>query len=316
MALSFLDSIWLRCAAELELPVARGGEAYVHFDGRVLHIADATALDEDDSLAQLLFHEICHLLVQGPARRHTPDWGLDNQGGLDEAADALRERAALRLQAHLAGAFSLRAHLFPTTVVRPFFEALPDDALFVDGEDDGSSALARAAATRAGHAPFRAALSLALGATARALFIECHRGGAALDARRRCGDCAWRAPSGHCRAADRRLFVRSDELGCARHESTLDCLRCGACCRSGYDAVPARARDRIVKRHPQLLVARTGGLDVARRLVDGEDRCAALVGAGPYACSIYADRPRTCSELPQGGAACLTARRRVGLSLA
>jgi Fe-S-cluster containining protein len=56
------------------------------------------------------------------------------------------------------------------------------------------------------------------------------------------------------------------------------------------------------------------------------DRCAALGGgevvAGGsgltttrYGCVIYDDRPRTCREFTLGSAHCLTARRRVGLSL-
>ena len=55
------------------------------------------------------------------------------------------------------------------------------------------------------------------------------------------------------------------------------------------------------------------------------DRCAALCGGEPdaakpervtrYYCAIYDDRPRTCRDFTLGSAHCLTARRRVGLSL-
>jgi len=57
------------------------------------------------------------------------------------------------------------------------------------------------------------------------------------------------------------------------------------------------------------------------------DRCIALAGGVeekkpdgtavfvPYACSIYADRPKSCQEFERHGEHCLTARRRVGLSL-
>jgi hypothetical protein len=318
MAHPELDPVWMECARRLDLPVARGGDSYVHFDGATLHIAGDRELDADDSLAQLVMHEICHLLVQGPSRRHVRDWGLDNTGGPETPADEMRERAALRLQAHLGSAFGLRDRLFPTTVVRPFYEGLPRRPLD-ERDDDGSVALARAAATRAGHEPFRRALADALGSTAALLALPQHRGGAALDDSVRCGGCAWRAPSGLCRAADRRVFVAVDEVGCARREEALDCLACGACCRSGYDAVPAGPRSRLARRHPQLVVGRAdGGVDVRRVLVDDEDRCAALAGplSGPYRCSVYADRPRACADLPTGGAACLQARRRVGLSFA
>ena len=316
MALSQLDPIWITCVGELALPVLRGGDAYVHFDGHTLRVADDDALDHDDSLAQLVLHEICHALVQGPQHRHTPDWGLDNTGA--DPFDDVRERAAVRLQAHLLGRHGLRAHLFPTTVVRPFFEALPRDTMTPTSRelDDGSCALAVAAATRAGQLPFRPALQRALVATAQALALPLHRNGAPLADELRCADCAWRAGSGLCHAAERRVFVRPEAIGCVRHEPRLDCLTCGACCRSGYDAVPAGTREQIVKRHPALVVAREGGFDLARITVGGEDRCASLSGPteGPYACTVYADRPRACSQLPTGEGACLTARRRVGLS--
>jgi hypothetical protein len=312
--LAFLDDIWLACARELDLPVQRGGDAYVHFDGHTLHIADPQHLDADDSVAQLVLHEICHALVQGPAQRHDSDWGLDNTGA--ETFDEVRERAAVRLQAHLCESHGLRPHLFPTTVVRPFFEALPREPIAIAAHDDGSIALARAAATRAGKAPYARALARALHASAAALSIEHHRSGAVRREGARCGDCVWRRASGLCRAADEKIFVAPDEIACARHEAKLDCLECGACCRSGYDAVPVRRREAVVTRHPALLVVRDGGHDLRRADVDGENRCVALAGVGPHRCSIYADRPRACADLPAGGAACLTARRRVGLSLA
>jgi Fe-S-cluster containining protein len=45
------------------------------------------------------------------------------------------------------------------------------------------------------------------------------------------------------------------------------------------------------------------------------DRCAALEGDGRYHCVIYDDRPKTCRDFTLGSENCLTARRRVGLSL-
>ena len=48
---------------------------------------------------------------------------------------------------------------------------------------------------------------------------------------------------------------------------------------------------------------------------DGE-RCSALEVTPPrYRCVIYDDRPKTCRDFTLGSAHCLTARRRVGLSL-
>ena len=309
MALPALDSIWIACAAALDLPVVRGGDSYVHFDGARLHISTDDTLDHDDSLAQLLLHEICHLLVQGPDRRNAPDWGLDNTGA--DPFDDEREKAAVRLQAHLAGGHGLRRFLYPTTVVRPFFESLPDDAL---AGDDPSSQMARDAATRAGHSPYERALGTALRGTAVTLGIAQHASGGALREDLRCGDCAW-LDDGNCVAADAPIPVSAATVGCTRHTPALDCQRCGACCRSGYDLVPCEPDDVVHRRHPQLVVTSDGTSELRREPQFGEDRCAALQGRERFACAIYDDRPDTCSSLPAGGDGCLVARRRVGLSL-
>jgi hypothetical protein len=315
-----VDDLWLEAARTIELPVARGGDAYVHFDGRTLHIADDEHLDADDSVAQLVLHEICHLLVQGPARRYAPDWGLDNTTNDDE----MNERAAVRLQAHLLGAYGLRGHLYPTTVVREFFDSLPANALgrAEEAAGDVSIALARRAAERAGRWPFDPTLDEALAATAARLGVPRHPttgvpmpdAGIAVGA---CGACAWRGDDGICRQSQKYVRVAADERGCARWEPALDCLDCGACCRSAYDAVPVEEGEAFAVRHPELVVVDTAGWWI-RRVPDGEHtRCALLHGAeaGPYRCRAYPDRPRACAELAPGGEHCLTARRRVGLTV-
>src|SRR5262245_12386231 len=114
-AMTDLDRIWIDAAARLGIAVRRTGrsqgdvDAYVHYDGRTLHLAADAELDADDTVAQLVFHELCHALVQGPAAFRAPDWGLDNTSD----RDAERERAAVRLQAHLAGLHGLRGMFFP-----------------------------------------------------------------------------------------------------------------------------------------------------------------------------------------------------------
>src|SRR6185295_13256077 len=113
----------IQAAESLGVPVRRGGDAYVHFDGRTLFVAEDAHLDPDDSVAQLVLHELCHALVEGPGAMTTPDWGLDNTSD----RDALREEACVRLEAHLTGHYGLRDVLYPTTEVRGFFEALPRD---------------------------------------------------------------------------------------------------------------------------------------------------------------------------------------------
>ena len=322
-----LDDIWLRAAAELGIPVVRGGDAYVHFDGERLHIADDAALDSDDTVAQLVLHELCHALVQGPENARVADWGLDNTSDRDEQ----RERACVRLQAHLTGGYGLRGTLFPTTVVRAFFEALPDDALgqgMRDGDrdaheperahesNDESVQLARVAATRAGVRPFGPVLREALRESAALVIGEGarhHKSGHALGASgKRCGDCVWRTDGGFCRQSIRRALVTVDEPACVRHEGALDCLTCGACCRSAYDSVTVSPRDAVRTLHPSLVVYRSSYMELLR----SGDRCAALEGTpgGPFRCTIYEDRPRTCRDFEAGGRHCLDARRRVGLT--
>ena len=105
---------------------------------------------------------------------------------------------------------------------------------------------------------------------------------------------------------------------CERFEAALDCQTCGACCRAAYHSVEVSRRDPVVKAQPALIVDRGSYLEIRRN----GDRCAALVGGAVehgtttrYHCAIYDDRPRTCRDFTLGSAHCLTARRRVGLSL-
>jgi hypothetical protein len=324
--MSALDDVWINAGARLGIPVARGGDAYVHYDGVQLHICTDEHLDADDTVAQLVLHELCHALVQGERNQRARDWGLDNTH--DE--DVWREMAAIRLQAHLCGAFALRAHLFPTTILRRFFETLPADAFapnehgYLTGpaeRTDHSVAFARAAARRAAREPWAGILDEALRQSAAALGVELHRvTGAPLAASgRRCGACAWRTVGGVCLVEGHKR-VRPDERACARWESAPDCLACGACCRDAYDSVTVAPRDLVRHRHPSLVLDRGSYRELARaKIADDtgeESRCAALAGpsGGDWRCTIYDDRPRTCREFTAASRHCLTARRRVGLS--
>src|SRR5919198_117104 len=121
-----LDQIWLGAAGRIGLRIERSGEVYASTDGRsTLSIADRAFLDADDCLAQMIFHELCHSLVEGPDAFARPDWGLDNTGGRDQT----REHACLRLQAHLAGRHGLRGFLAPKTNPPTFYDRLPADPL-------------------------------------------------------------------------------------------------------------------------------------------------------------------------------------------
>ncbi|MDQ3036966.1 MAG: YkgJ family cysteine cluster protein, partial [Myxococcota bacterium] len=119
-----------------------------------------------------------------------------------------------------------------------------------------------------------------------------------------------------CLAA--RRAVRAELPACERWEDALDCQRCAACCRSAFDTLLVGPRERIVRRHPALIVVKDGSHEMPRP----EGTCAALEtapsGAGDerdrYACRVYDDRPRTCREFTRGSENCLLARQRVGLS--
>jgi hypothetical protein len=335
-----VDEIWLATARKLGLQVHRSDAAYASYDGRGgLVVAGPAQLDADDSLAQLVFHELCHALVAGPEAMRELDWGLCNEDG----RDLVCEHACHRLQAALSDRHGLRALMAVTTEHRPYWDTLPDDPL-ADG-DDPAIDLAQAAWLRARRSVWADALQAALCATAEIAAVTrpfsaeaslwsatqpLHASGFPLghDPARTCGDCAWLfvAGPGHpvprCRQTRRGVHerarrVQASDRACDRFERALTmdaCATCGACCRQGFDLVAVRAREPITRRHPELLQLDRHGLGVPRP----NGLCVALEGEGedqqPYRCRIYADRPHACADFEVGGDACLEARRRVGLS--
>lgn len=325
-----LAEVWLGAARRIGLRVIRTPDAYAATDGRgTLAIGDDATLDADDSLAQMIFHELCHSLVEGEDAFSVPDWGMDNTGPDHD----WREHACLRTQWVLAGRHGLRAVFAPTTEFRSFWDglgsALSGDVLAP--RTDPSVQAAITALRRAGHPPWAPALDEALAATARiaaatapfATGPSLWRGVApaparhpsglpAGDAAGSCADCAWRfvaRGTSRCRQAGARI----DDAwpACERFERALDCQDCGACCRAAYHSVEVSRRDPAVAAQPQMIVDRGAYLELRR----AGDRCAALHGDGRFHCAIYDDRPRTCREFTNGSDHCLTARRRVGLSL-
>lgn len=155
-----LDAIWLTVAARVGFRVERSGEVYASTDGRgVMSIGDAGTLDPDDCLAQMILHELCHSLIEGPQSLSVPDFGLDNEG----ERDVVREHACLRLQAWLTERHGLRQVLAPTTDFRTYYDDLPSDPF--SGED-AAIALARAGAARSEEAPWAPHLTEGLRATA------------------------------------------------------------------------------------------------------------------------------------------------------
>jgi hypothetical protein len=331
-----LDAVWLACAERIGLRVVRSDDVYAATDGRgTLMLGRADALDVDDCAAQMIFHELCHSLVEGPGSLEREDWGLDNATDRDLPS----EHACLRVQALLADEWRLRRVLAPTTEHRAFYDRLPADPL--TPPHDPTVLMARAAAVRAERSPWAPHLSVALEATSvivRAVSEAAVVGFETLLSRldpprerhalgfplarsghRTCGECAWRHRAGPGRRVDRCRQGRGARVdvgarACERFEPALDCEPCGACCREAYGAVQVRRGEPFSVAHAELLTREGRTLWLVR---EGE-RCPALDGEGsaaaPYRCRHYDERPRTCRDFERGGEHCLTARRRVGLS--
>ncbi len=155
-----LDLIWLHAAKSLGINVERSPDVFASWNGvDTLLIGTAETLDSDDSLAQMILHELCHLLVEGPEAMSKPDWGLEN-----DPSKIAHEHATLRLQAALADTVGLRPFFAATTVFRKYYDALPDNPL--GDEPDPAIQLAVVAWERSRIEPWAAAIDSALRMTA------------------------------------------------------------------------------------------------------------------------------------------------------
>ncbi len=155
-----LDLVWRRCATELGFDIVRSGEVYASFDGhRRISLSTPDDFDADDSLAQMILHELCHALIAGPDALTREDWGLDNTS----ERDLEQEHATHRLQAHLADRWGLRALFAVTTQWRDHWDRLPRDPL---AGDTPAAIRAREARQRADRDPWAGALRRAFGRTA------------------------------------------------------------------------------------------------------------------------------------------------------
>lgn len=332
-----LDLIWLSFAQQIGIDIVRSSDVYASFDGqRTLTLSASEHFDADDSLAQLIFHEVCHALVAGEKKQRLPDWGMENT----DERDLLQEHATHRLQAALASSQGLRDFFAVTTDHRAYWDALPLDPI-AHGPDP-AIVVAREGYARAVRGPWAAALQRALTQTrelcvlmqalplpqdslwrtARALHASGFPEG--LDASLRCGGCAFMFAQGNgfrCRKTERvgraHRKVKPELTACERFEAHFtdeECARCGACCREAFDRVEVRAKDPVRKAHPALVQVDGFGAHLPRP----GGRCVALQGDGgprtPYRCQIYAERPSSCADFAVRSEACLTARRRVGLS--
>ena len=156
-----LELIWLRAASKMGMRVERSDDVFASWDGKgVLRIGTSETLDADDSLAQMILHETCHALIEGPDAFHKPDWGVQ----VDNPAHRVREHACLRLQAALTSDFGLRRFLAPTTDFRRYYDQLPEQPLTEDG--DPAVPLAKTGWERASSGPWSAAIAAALTLTA------------------------------------------------------------------------------------------------------------------------------------------------------
>ncbi len=334
-----VSQIWLRAAERFGLHVERCDDAYASYGGNGrLFIAKDEHLDPDDSLAQMIFHELCHAAVAGEGAKEKLDWGLGNE----DDRDLVLEHACHRLQAFLARRYGLREFFAVTTDHRPYWDALPEDPMAAGSDpaiersrmalqfvreselnrilEDALSAT-RAVADIAGrHAP-----SSSLWASSSPL----HAVGFPLhfDEEVRCADCAWCYSGGTKKIVFRCRQTRAEgkaaraiepnQRGCERFEPQFgeaECARCGACCREGFHMVLVGKAEPMAKKHLDLLEQDGAGYRVPRP--DG--RCVVLAGDGsegvPYRCKVYDSRPKSCRNFAVQSDACLTARRRVVLS--
>lgn len=128
-----LDLIWLATARRLGLTVRRSPDVYATSDGQgKLTLSDPAGFDPDDTVAQMILHEVCHWIINGEETVHQQDWGFD----LDWEVD-WREYACQRLQAALADLGEARKALATTGTYRPYYDRLGDDPLApLDASDE------------------------------------------------------------------------------------------------------------------------------------------------------------------------------------
>ncbi len=157
-----LSLVWIDAAARMGMRIERSDEVNASWNGDgILTIGTPETLDPDDCLAQMVFHEVCHALCEGPESLHQLDWGLDNF----DPAKKVHEHACLRLQAALADQYGMRSFFASTTMFREYYDRLPAEPLATD--DDPAIALAKVGWERARNGPWATALGEALRRTAQ-----------------------------------------------------------------------------------------------------------------------------------------------------
>lgn len=121
-----LEAIWMHALHRLGWTLRRDDEVFASWDGKgTLTICTPAGFDPDDTLAQMVLHEICHCICQGPDNFDKPDFGLENI----DYRDLQQEYTCHRLQAALTDPHGLRDMLQPATEHLPHYLALPEDPL-------------------------------------------------------------------------------------------------------------------------------------------------------------------------------------------
>ncbi len=157
-----LSLVWIHAAERMGMRIERSAEVNASWNGDgVLTIGASETLDPDDCLAQMILHEICHALCEGPESIYRLDWGLESS----DPTKVSHEHACLRLQAALADQYGMRSFFAATTMFRSYYERLPAEPLAAG--DDAAIAQAKAGWDRAYGGPWAAALLEALQRTAQ-----------------------------------------------------------------------------------------------------------------------------------------------------
>jgi hypothetical protein len=161
-----VELVWLACCKQLGLTIRRHPDVFSMTDGTgMMWFGPRDSLDADDSLAQMILHELCHWITNGVESFEQRDWGFAMIPEPDQ-----REYACLRLQAWLCERHGLRRQMGPTGMYRAYYDALPADVLEpVDGSlwEAEVVRLAAEAIERSQRAPWGAPLEGALVATAQ-----------------------------------------------------------------------------------------------------------------------------------------------------
>ena len=67
-----LDAIWTSALRRIGFGLRRSAEVFASVQDGVLLLGVPKTLDADDCLAQMILHELCHSLVQGPRELGKP----------------------------------------------------------------------------------------------------------------------------------------------------------------------------------------------------------------------------------------------------